>query len=587
MKIMFFSPYSDIWVHSHPETAIALECRRHGHDVMHVGCGGLLVGHCAAMTASRVGFDAAPQVKLRVCATCKGTSAIIGRSMQGREILLSDLVEQVDRTVVDEALKSVSHAKWMEFSFRDIPVGRFATYEFFLTHKINSPEIPAHLWDEYMLNLRHCLMVQTALVRLLEQERPDRIVVYNSLYSLNRTVIHTAKAMGVEWRSIHGGRNVQDMLQTITVTDNDADDILAAHGHRWQTWKDVPLRASEVKTVEDYLTYLFSGTSAFVYSAPKAARSPEDLSRYFGIARGRKVLLAVLSSADERFAADMVGALPFQMTDSSNSIFKSTEEWLSTLVSWIDQRDEYHLIIRLHPREFPNKRESVLSPRAGRLLEVIPQNHPRISTNLPTDEISLYDLAAIVDVVLNSTSNSGAELMALGLPVVIFDSTRLFSYPPEHNYEARSINEYFDAIDNAATEGWSLSNAIKAFRYRSFLFNELSISMHDVIPKRTGFSLHRVVSGLRARNRIPVPVRLVVLSRRLELSAQRRPPVHGARIVRGLIDGADATRNWPDQRHRDAVSETALVRASLRRIAARHFRSDASGSLGWKIRRDS
>ena len=78
-------------------------------------------------------------------------------------------------------------------------------------------------------------------------------------------------------------------------------------------------------------------------------------------------------------------------------------DWIKFTVEWVSSRPDLFLIIRVHPREFPNKRESVTSEQAialSKFFEHLPKN---VAINWPSDSISLHDLIRITDVGLNAT----------------------------------------------------------------------------------------------------------------------------------------------------------------------------------------
>ena len=115
--------------------------------------------------------------------------------------------------------------------------------------------------------------------------------------------------------------------------------------------------------------------------------------------------------------------------------------WLCTQ---LELHSNWFLIVRPHPREFPNKRESVVS---NNMTEFAPflntfEGHSQIYVNTPEDGISLYDLMKITDVHLNSTSTVGLEMVLNGIPSVHFSDSDLTAYPPAIGHAADSIGQY-------------------------------------------------------------------------------------------------------------------------------------------------
>jgi hypothetical protein len=160
-------------------------------------------------------------------------------------------------------------------------------------------------------------------------------------------------------------------------------------------------------------------------------------------------------------------------------LFENGFEWISYLVEQIKDRQDLHLIIRVHPREFPNKRESTLSENAKNLRELLLDLPINVSVNWPEQNISLYGLAHIVDVVLNASSSAGIEMSALGLPVVLHRVEHMLAYDPYMHPRVEDRNLYMTAVDNALGGGWSVDNMRSAYRWWAFVFTRVAVDISE------------------------------------------------------------------------------------------------------------
>ena len=587
MNILIFSPYSGIWVHSMPEMVIARELVKSGHDVHIMRCDGTLDKYCPVMTAYGKVFESSAKNKARICNACTNARLVLDDESCTTTSVLIDHLASDDFLKIEKALTSITPQNFENFHIDGLPIGKYATYELLLTHKISNLAEIDKIWVEYLENLKQCLIAHKAVSNFLKINPIDRLVVYNSLYSLNRTAVKYAEKNNIKWSTIHGGKNVEDMLQTLTVNSSDAHDLLITRSNEWKKWESIPLSPLEIKSVRKNLEYILEAKSAFIYSPSKTKSKPSALKKYFGIDNDKKVLLCILSSADERFAADQVETLDFKMTDTDLSIFRNTNEWVSFLVDFVERYTDFHLIIRVHPREFPNHRDSIQSTRGSQLLELSKEKHARVSWNLPSDKMSLYDLAEITHVVLNGTSTSGIELMAFGLPVVIYDAEKLFAYPPGHNYVGETFENYERSILAAARDGWSLTNSIRAFRYRSFLFNVLAVPLHDAIPSRTNWSLERITDGLRNRKNFAIPIEFHNWIRRREMSRIPNEIFESEKIVRAIVENvATVAQLVEPPSDRSEMIEESEVRHALVTLTKRFFDTADLSALGSRIMRD-
>jgi hypothetical protein len=135
-------------------------------------------------------------------------------------------------------------------------------------------------------------------------------------------------------------------------------------------------------------------------------------------------------------------------------------------------------VIRVHPREFPNRREGRKSQHACHLesaLQGLPSN---AVVNWPGENISIYDLIDKTDLFLNAWSTVGKDMAMLGLPVVIY-SDKLPLYPAELNELGDTNESYFRSIDLALQEGWSIERARRAYRWAVFESIRSTIDISD------------------------------------------------------------------------------------------------------------
>jgi hypothetical protein len=191
------------------------------------------------------------------------------------------------------------------------------------------------------------------------------------------------------------------------------------------------------------------------------------LRQRWSIKPEQKILLMTLSSYDEAYAALLIDGFP--ITKVFSDVFRTQAEWVKATTEWVATRPDLFLVIRVHPRDFPNKREALRSEQSymlEKLLEEVPQN---VYVNWPQEGVSLYELLEDTNIVLTGWSVTAMEALVLGIPVVTYDAN-LPSYPPDIHYTGRSESEYFANIDRALGDGWRIENAINGFRWLAYNF---------------------------------------------------------------------------------------------------------------------
>jgi hypothetical protein len=187
-----------------------------------------------------------------------------------------------------------------------------------------------------------------------------------------------------------------------------------------------------------------------------------------GISADTSIALLTTSSADEQFAFNFVG-LVSQESQKQKPVFQDNLDWIENTINIYRQLPSKVLVIRVHPREFANKREGVNSLSGYEILKNIrsldlPKN---VILNEPADQLSLYDLAQITDLLINSTSTVGLEFTALGIPSITISPASLVAYPHEFSKIIYSKDDYKDCIVNAIPNQ-NLANITLAFRWINF-----------------------------------------------------------------------------------------------------------------------
>jgi hypothetical protein len=142
-------------------------------------------------------------------------------------------------------------------------------------------------------------------------------------------------------------------------------------------------------------------------------------------------------------------------------LFERQVDWVQAVIEYVANRPDIFFIIRVHPREFRGN-ISQHATELKALFETLPAN---VRVNWPTDEISIFDLAEITDVILNAWSSAGKEMALLGLPAVLY-SQELVLYPSQLNYLGdQSREHYFGEVERALAEGWRAERIVQAFRW--------------------------------------------------------------------------------------------------------------------------
>lgn len=479
---MLFAPFANIWEHSFPEALVLESFAKQDVEIVAVRCDGMLQVHCVAMSAAAVGPEASLAVRQQVCTACGKRRDLITRAMSIPALIMDQRVTPEDRATVDALVAGVRPDTWTSLELDGFALGRYAAYEMWLNHKLVSTDLPPEIWPEYLGQLRNTLLTYVTAKRIIADERPDAVVVYNDHYSVNHAFCSAAQLAGIPTYTIHGGSHMVRRAETMWMFRSNHTMENVFQSAAWAQYRAEPVGQKEIDLVGGHFVGLLDASSAFAYSSKFTGMTPAELRDRLGIGPEARVLLATMSSEDELLAVRLIDAIP--VTSQDTSLFVDQFEWVDFLFEYARANPTVHLVLRLHPRMFPNKREQVLSPVVSKIMALRENAPANVTFNMPADGIGLYDLMQIVDVLLNFRSSVGAELASFGIPVVVPANSDFFTYPSEINRVGHTREEYRTHVSEALEQGWSIENARRAFRWYAFLFGRVDVDFSDAVSSR-------------------------------------------------------------------------------------------------------
>lgn len=534
-------------------------------------CRGMLRPLCPAGQAAGFTVDTPEEVQRSVCQRCNAKARLTDEKMGLRHVEIDDYVEEADEALVDELVQRANIMRGQLQRAEDFdqlringqPVGRTALYELILRHKKNDFEFSDAMWREYLAFLSLAARVSLVSDRLLHTERPDRVSTYNSLYVAHRAFCLQARRAGIDQYFMHAGTNLARQHGTLMIGRDFTWAYLRGLKERYEEYGSQPVSRGAIDDVTEHFLCLLSSGSSFVYSA---ARSKEylDVRSHFGVRQDQKLIVASTSSYDERFAVESVNAA----APPASLLFPRILDWVAYLIELAAQRPDWFLLIRVHPREFPNRRDRVQSEHSRKMQELLQNLPANVKVNWPDDNLSLYDLAQEADLFLNAWSSVGKEMALLGLPVVIY-SPDIVLYPTVLNGVGTTKEQYLSAIDAALAGGWSFERCRKAYRWYALEFSRSCIDMRSSFApgRRYHRSLVERVALRILRGLVGLP------QERWDLMRRKLMPVAQEAVYRLFVLGLESSEQaQPQERFVGSPEEEeAAIRFSLCRLGEHLF----------------
>lgn len=294
-------------------------------------------------------------------------------------------------------------------------------------------------------------------INLINKIQPDLAIVYSPQYAATSGFSKAAEALGVSVIFMEGSSSPYNRYSAVRLWD----------------WKEYGL-SNPIATSEVYAQSKIDFRSLFhfriirmgaMHSSYSIAKRNIDIRRHYRINSKCKIILAVLSSTDEVFSASAINRI--NKNRLSTLVFTNQIEWIENTISFVSQLKDTVLIIRIHPREFPNKRETITSKMARIWEEKSREIHNNVIWNLPSENVSLYDLLESANVVVTGWSSVALEALNQRIPVVTYDED-LSGFPKSLTRTGKSRAMYFSNLEVALSERHSWKLKAKVLKYISF-----------------------------------------------------------------------------------------------------------------------
>ncbi|PKP35489.1 MAG: hypothetical protein CVU00_02230 [Bacteroidetes bacterium HGW-Bacteroidetes-17] len=475
-KVLFFSPNTSILYWTYPEALLAEALQIEKSEIVYINCGGVFDKYCVSMSAFGLNKDSSYKRKKEICALCDHNKNKIKSTFGLKGYDLKSYYVTEDEQIINQTIQDTTKETYLDFQIDNIYLGRLALFEVLITHKKNNLEFNDDEWREYLIAFKNTLISFYCAKRILAKEKPTSIVTYSSDYSVNHAFCLVGSSLGIPFYDIHAGGNISDAKNNLIISKNYASFFFKELIRFWPNYRNIASNKEALNHITNHFIELFKGLHHDAYSTRKSTKKL-NIREKFGIKPSQKVLVATMSSYDERFAGEANGRYRSDLP----LLFKTQVEWIKELIEISRKRDDLFLLIRVHPREFPNKRESVRSDHS-KLLEQLFINLPNnVKINWPTDNISLYDIACEANVFLNAWSSVGKEMSLFGIPVVIY-SADLVNYPASLNYIGSTHDEYINKIDQAIDKGWSFERIRNTYRWYSLEHNYALLDISEGYP---------------------------------------------------------------------------------------------------------
>ncbi|MFA5114017.1 MAG: hypothetical protein WC529_06980 [Candidatus Margulisiibacteriota bacterium] len=340
-----------------------------------------------------------------ICRNCSQKSAALFAAAGYRPFLASKYVNQ-DDALKAAALLPAEDDRLKDFVYEGLRFDDVIKASLLHYLRIGREQPTAEYYAAYRRLLISALLIHWAQARLLDEYRPDVVVVINGLFYPGMLLVEHAKKRGIRHITYERGYLIDRLVFSDTTPV-----VWFPIDKAWEKWRDKPLTAAENKVLDDYLDERMYGKRSEIklWDKPDFNR-PEFLAKY-NVRKYRRVLALFTNVL---WDSAVVGC-----DESFPSIF----DWLKAVIGQIGARPDTLLFIRVHPAELKPRHLASREKVADFLAREYPQLPPNVVVIGPEEPTSSYMIMELADGVLVNTSITGLEAACKGKPVIVAGKT--------------------------------------------------------------------------------------------------------------------------------------------------------------------
>ncbi len=464
MQITFFSPNAAIIPHFSAELRLArVLTRRKSNQVAFLTCGSFFKKDC---TVSRyLGLTISNSTKMNpdACRECRKITRISRVESKFNHRELNEFFTISEEKIFSDCRDLIARNP-IKFTYNGISFGRIAAYELLLEYKKSSLNFQGEQLVSLTNAVENCLRTYLAALRYFSTIKSDRIVIFNAQYGVGASFARAAEEKGIRVDTLSFSNVLAEMHQYIRLWDWG---VFKGVNPGLDGWKNEAQGRSRLEVLRISRNYrmIRSASSPWTYSSPAAG---VDIRSFFQIPPEKRIILAVMNSLDEQFAAVTSEVLPESF--ASEKVFRDQEEWIRALADYINLHEDIALIVRPHPREFPNKREKVLAEIIETRTQFFAQLPESVIVDYPQLQVPIDDYFSEVIAITTGWSSVGLEWQMRGKFCVTYDSA-LPMYPPETHLTGNTRQEYFANLERIISGDIDNSERYTKNAYNWYLFS--------------------------------------------------------------------------------------------------------------------
>jgi hypothetical protein len=452
-SIVFLDLNSGLWPHSLLALKAVLQLDPEDFNIHHVACDEAIPGICPVKESRKRSIDSKAIAKKLDCMDCKFSArtidmklknATLGSTGGQSTLFLGDLSNEDKQIEENEVTEIMRGELDLDREFLGAKIVRIAMYEWILKFKKRDLKIANQEEDVHLRSLVQAAVRFSIHGHSYFQSHPTShaVLCHSPQYVANNAFLQQALIRGIPVYSLNGSDNLAEMESSAMIWEFGKHGLTRPDLSNWPGASNIRISEQERDRAINHIAQLNDGRSPFVYSSPVDADKQLPI-KYSRVLNLDSCILMTLSSLDEVLAEHTLGQI--SQLRHPGIVFGGQQEWVEETVEWFRHRPEFGLIIRIHPRELPNRRDPVKSEQS-RVWESFESRLPgNVVINHPDEKIPVTSLFDRVEGVVTGWSTTALQAILCGVPVVTYDQTVL-GFPSDIHFSGSSKSEYFSNL---------------------------------------------------------------------------------------------------------------------------------------------
>jgi hypothetical protein len=371
------------------------------------------------------------------CSSCQGLQKETLGCSNLNWITTAQFLQSGELQQMSDSVSKLSLTEILKYQKDGINVGEMARDSMnWFNRTVQIPDKP-----ESIKMLRNFLLLaKTSCIageRVLSKLKPDVLFMVNGIFTEERIVRSLGERLNIPYVTYERAFGLNHFVFSRNKLANHYD--LSEH---WEKFAKTTLSSNQANKLHKFLARWRTGKGTVVKYWNDPEHREEVIKRRFNITDERKVVTLFTNVVWDTAAFDR------------DIAFDDMWDWICSTIKKIEESNDLHLLIRVHPAEVRLEGRETKDRIVERLAKEFPNLPQNISIIPPDDDTSSYRLIEYSSMVLVYTSTVGLEASISGKKVIVAGDTHYrgkgFTMDPE------TKSQYFSFIDTGRASEPSL-----------------------------------------------------------------------------------------------------------------------------------